>query len=131
MTLTLTQIANRAGDLSGELKAAYTALAECEAAEGDAERPYIVAKRATERARERLATLQAERETLAHEAHSAIMAKGEPVPLADESGPNVEVEVIGVIPPNAPPMIRLDPWAEGGATNGIDRAFEEATNPHD
>ena len=93
MTLTLTQITNRSGDLSGEIKAATTALNDCEAAEHEQNRLASIASQATDRARARLDELKAERADLAEQARDAILAKGEPPPLADETQ-NFPIEVV-------------------------------------
>lgn len=128
MSLTLTQITNRSGDLSGEIKAATTALNDCEAAEREQTRLASIASQATERARARLDELKAERADLAEQAREAILAKGEPPPPADEPARFTTEEI------NAPgfwnPPTDANDLADRLMANGeakLNQAYDEAT----
>lgn len=149
--LTRRQINDRLDCISGELKAAYAMQDECAADCAEKLRVWDIAQKALANAESKIDALQAERDRLADE--FALLAKGvgEPPPLAIEDGPAPEIVVIPsftdpevsyefqVKPERVPTLLERveegsrqpvsDNW--GGSTKGIDRAFEEATNPHD
>jgi hypothetical protein len=141
VTRTLNQLTERAGCLSGEIKAAKTALTECETAEAEQERLAGIARQATERARERLDALVAEREQVAEEAKQAILAKGETLATPHcpnhgrgiSSGPSGYVcdECGGDYELQPPPANFTSHYTEApnGADRGVNEAFEQATNP--
>lgn len=145
MTLTRTQMHERATSLSGELKAAREAQSECESSLQDRERIVTIAKQALERASTRVDDLLAERAQLAADMANAILQVGE-APLADEAAPAVEIEVAQMEPGTmVPHQLNCSIWLIGnhpcdcGANdpspfpnaifNGVDRAFDEATQP--
>lgn len=86
MKLTRSQMHERAGSLSGEIKAAREAQSECRRALGDQERLVTIAAQAVERADARVNELVAERAQLAADMADAILHVGE-APLADEAAP--------------------------------------------
>jgi hypothetical protein len=116
MTLTRTQMHERAGSLSGEIKAAREAQSECKRALEDQERLVTIAVQAVVRADARVEELLAERAELAQDMANAILQVGE-APVADEAAPNVPVEF---------PTLEQFPNA---IFNGVDRAFDEARQP--
>lgn len=129
MTLTRTQMHERATSLSGELKAAREAQSECENALQDRERIVTIAKQALERANTRVDDLLAERAQLAADMANAILQVGE-APLADEAAPAVDVEIVTEQPYYAD-FGKTDyesPLYANGAEQ-ISRAFDEATQP--
>jgi hypothetical protein len=146
MTLTRTQMHERAGSLSGEIKAAREAQSECRRALEDQERLVTIAVQAVVRADARVEELLAERAELAQDMAQAILQVGE-APVADEAAPNVPVEA-------APDLVRwrgsfemptayepTDSVTTSGTGsisadgfpnaifNGVDRAYDEATQP--
>ena len=114
MTLTRTQMHERATSLSGELKAAREAQGECVKALTDQERLVTIAAKAVERADARVLELMAERERLADDMAQAIRQVGEAL-VADETAPNVPVEFASPFP--------------NAIFNGIDDAYAKATQP--
>jgi vacuolar-type H+-ATPase subunit H len=92
MTLTRTQMHERAGSLSGEIKAAREAQSECKRALEDQERLVTIAVQAVVRADARVEELLAERAELAQDMAKAILQVGE-APVADEQAPNVPIEL--------------------------------------
>jgi len=114
MTLTRTQMHERAGSLSGELKAAREAQSECKRALEDQERLVTIAVQAVVRADARVDELLAERAELAQDMAKAILQVGE-APVADEAAPNVHVEFASPFP--------------NAIFNGIDEAYAKATQP--
>ena len=111
MTLTLNQCTERAGSLSGELKAARELHSVCAADLEAKEHAAALARQAVERAEANVARLIQERAELAEETKLAILAKGEPLDLGDD----------GISATNV--------FASSLYTNGISRALEEAQNP--
>lgn len=94
MNLTLTQSFHRTQTLSGELKAAESALADCEADANAKERIASIAAEAVTKAFVHLETLRHEREQLADHMAALVRKTGEPIeppPLA-ENGPEDRVE---------------------------------------
>jgi hypothetical protein len=142
MTLTRTQMHERATSLSGELKAAREAQSECIKALADQERLVTIAAKAVERADARVLELLTERELLADKMAEAIRQVGE-APVADEAAPVIEWETLPNGAPIDGPMItateaaaRPQPTYNGPGLefpnaifNGIDRAYDEATQP--
>lgn len=144
MTLTRTQMHERATSLSGELKAAREAQSECVKALQDQERLVTIAAKAVERADARVEELLAERAQLAADMANAILQVGE-APLADEAAPGVEVEMPlpvqianGVFQAEieGAHAFQLETQYQHAANrfpnaifNGVDRAFDEATQP--
>jgi chorismate mutase len=136
----------RATSLSGELKAAREAQGECVKALTDQERLVTIAAKAVERADARVLELLTERELLADKMAEAIRQVGE-APVADEAAPAVAFEVtdaidghkeIAWVPQADDPITRSDvPFADlhtpgpfpNAIFNGIDRAYDEATQP--
>ena len=123
MTLTRTQMHERATSLSGELKAAREAQSECESSLQDRERIVTIAKQALERASTRVDDLLAERAQLAADMANAILQVGE-APLADEAAPAVALQWSDDF--EVRPRDEIFPNA---IFNGVDRAFDEATQP--
>ena len=164
MTLTRTQMHERAGSLSGEIKAAREAQSECRRALEDQERLVTIAVQAVVRADARVEELLAERAELAQDMAQAILQVGE-APVADEAAPAVEVEpmtpetvfvngiggnlvctVCGgydqhkpecaaghIKPPEAwvdhSGLARRPGGFPNAIFNGVDRAYDEATQP--
>jgi hypothetical protein len=95
MTLTLTQAIERTKDLSGELKAARTAKADCAADVEAKDRMADIARKALTNAEEHEARLMVEREELADHIAALVRLTGDPPPLA-ENGPDDRVECIVV-----------------------------------
>ena len=125
MTLTRTQMHERATSLSGELKAAREAQSECIKALADQERLVTIAAKAVERADARVLELLTERELLADKMAEAIRQVGE-APVADEAAISVPIEFLPLeIAPQGQP---LEPFPNA-IFNGIDRAYDEATQP--
>ena len=118
MTLTLNQCTERAGSLSGELKAARELHSVCAADLEAKEHAATLARQAVEKAVAHVARLVQERAELAEETKLAILAKGEPLDLGDELAGTSTAEVLNVF---ASPLYTH--------TNGVDRAFDEATHP--
>lgn len=115
MKLTRTQMHERAGSLSGEIKAAREAQSECIKAHEDQKRLVDIAAQAVERADARVEELIAERAKLAEDMALAILNVGE-APTADEAAPNVPVEF-------------ATDYQSPLYANGVGRAFDEATQP--
>jgi len=129
MTLTRTQMHERATSLSGELKAAREAQSECVKALQDQERLVTIAAKAVERADARVEELLAERAQLAADMANAILQVGE-APLADEAAPAVEVEM--PLPVQIANGVFAADYQSPLYANGVDqisRAFDEATQP--
>lgn len=91
MKLTRSQMHERAGSLSGEIKAAREAQSECRRALEDQERLVTIAAQAVERADARVNELLTERAQLSTDMAEAILQVGE-APLAGEAAPAVAVE---------------------------------------
>ena len=133
MTLTRTQMHERAGSLSGEIKAAREAQSECRRALEDQERLVTIAVQAVVRADARVEELLAERAELAQDMANAILQVGE-APVADEAAPAVAFEVTDAIDGHKE-IAWVNPGGGGGGVfpnaifNGIDQAFNEATQP--
>ena len=142
MTLTRTQMHERTGSLSGEIKAAREAQSECRRALEDQERLVTIAAQAVERADARVEELLAERAQLAADMANAILQVGE-APLADEAAPVADFVMTGDEIAAQRQSFRdfAAQLAEARITasalgpfpnaifNGIDRAFDEATQP--
>lgn len=140
MTLTRTQMHERTGSLSGEIKAAREAQSECKRALEDQERLVTIAKQAVERADARVEELLAERAQLAADMANAILQVGE-APLADEAAPLESFEMTGVRADlrdvvaaeyevtETGDLGRLETKFPNAIFNGVDRAFDEATQP--
>lgn len=94
MNLTLTQSFHRTQTLSGELKAAESALTDCEADANAKERIASIAAEAVEKAKAHLEDLRLEREQLANHMAALVRKTGEPLELAPlaENGPEDRVE---------------------------------------
>lgn len=86
MNLTITQAIERTRDLSGELKAARTAKADCAADVEAKDRMASIARQALTNAEEHEARLMAEREELAEHIAALVLKTGEPLE-ADQDGP--------------------------------------------
>ncbi len=119
MKLTRSQMHERAGSLSGEIKAAREAQSECRRALEDQERLVTIAAQAAERADARVNELLTERAQLSADMAEAILKVGE-APLADEATPNVAVECA---------TDYQSPLYANGADEHVTRAFDEATQP--
>ena len=132
MTLTRTQMHERATSLSGELKAAREAQSECVKALQDQERLVTIAAKAVERADARVEELLAERAQLAADMANAILQVGE-APLADEAAPAVAFELPIEAQQAHDAIFGNEQYAPGpfpnAIFNGVDRAFDEATQP--
>lgn len=114
MKLTRSQMHERAGSLSGEIKAAREAQSECRRALEDQERLVTIAAQAVERADARVNELLTERAQLSADMAEAILQVGE-APSADETIQN-EISY-------------QSPLYANGADEHITRAFDEATQP--
>lgn len=79
MNLTLTQSFHRTQTLSGELKAAESALTDCEADAKAKERIASIAAEAVEKAKGHLETLRQEREELAEHMAALVRRTGEAI----------------------------------------------------
>lgn len=82
MNQTLSQAFERTKDLAGEIKAAVSVLADCEAKEAEQANLAEIAGKATVRAKERLDALYAERDTLADHMRELALKVGEPQPTS-------------------------------------------------
>lgn len=91
MNLTLSQAFERTKDLAGEIKGAASVLAECEAKEADDLRLAEISGKATDRARERLFALYAERAALAERMKDLVGQVGETA-AADDTPVKDDVE---------------------------------------
>lgn len=111
MTLTRNQMNERAGSLSGELKAARELHAQCEADQAAQDKLADIARQATEKALANIARLETERADLAEAMKQEILRVGEPT--ATE-------------PANA-----FDAFSRytNGDDSRVNTAFEDATNP--
>ena len=125
MTLTRSQMHDRVSSISGEIKAAREAQSECKRALEDQERLVTIAVQAVVRADARVDELLAERAELAQDMAKAILQVGE-APVADEAAISVPIEFLPLeIAPQGQP---LEPFPNA-IFNGVDRAFDEATQP--
>ena len=79
MNLTLTQSFHRTQSLSGELKAAESALTDCEADANAKARIASIAAEAVDKAKAHLETLRQEREELAEHMAALVRKTGEPL----------------------------------------------------
>lgn len=137
MGLTLKQCVDRAGDLSGELKAARELRAVCAADCEAKDHAAALAHHALTNADANIERLEAERAMVADTAHAHILAKGEPPPLADEDpAHNVPVEIVS----DAEVLVDANgyqpghPYFNGLSCSGeqrINDAFDRATHPQD
>jgi hypothetical protein len=93
MNLTITQAIERTKDLSGELKAARTAKADCAADVEAKDRMAEIARKALTNAEDHEARLMVEREELADHIAALVRLTGDPPPLAIEDGPTPEMIV--------------------------------------
>lgn len=128
MTLTLNQCTERAGSLSGELKAARELHSVCAADLEAKEHAATLARQAVEKAEANVARLVQERAELAEETKLAILAKGEPLDLGDD-GISVKDPlraIDGLTFKSGENVFESPLYAH---TNGIDKAFDEATHP--
>lgn len=98
MNLTITQAIERTKDLSGELKAARTALLDCAADVEAKDRMAEIARKALTNAEEHEARLMAERDELADHIAALVRKTGDTPPLA-ENGPDDQVECIETTTP--------------------------------
>lgn len=87
MNYTLTQSYHRTQTLSGELKAAESALADCEADARAKERIASIAAEAVEKAKGHLETLKAEREELADHMAALVRKTGDALELPEPESP--------------------------------------------
>lgn len=85
MNLTLTQSFHRTQTLSGELKAAESALTDCEADANAKARIASIAAEAVDKAKAHLETLRQEREELAEHMAALVRKTGEPIDLPDSN----------------------------------------------
>jgi hypothetical protein len=116
---------DRVSSISGEIKAAREAQSECKRALEDQERLVTIAVQAVVRADARVDELLAERAELAQDMAKAILQVGE-APVADEAAISVPIEFLPLeIAPQGQP---LEPFPNA-IFNGVDRAFDEATQP--
>jgi hypothetical protein len=123
----------RAGSLSGEIKAAREAQSECRRALEDQERLVTIAVQAVVRADARVEELLAERAELAQDMAQAILQVGE-APVADEAAPALTFEFVARNFADEPQTNVLaeafpDSTFPNAIFNGVDRAFDEATQP--
>ena len=87
MNLTLTQSFHRTQTLSGELKAAESALADCEADATAKERIASIAAEAVEKAKGHLEALRTEREQLADHMAALVRKTGDALELPESESP--------------------------------------------
>lgn len=87
MNLTLTQSYHRTQTLSGELKAAESALTDCEADATAKERIASIAAEAVEKAKGHLDALKQEREALAEHIAGLVRKVGDALELPEPSSP--------------------------------------------
>lgn len=114
MNLTLSQAFERTKDLAGEIKGAASVLAECEAKEADDLRLAEISGKATERARERLIALYAERDALAERMKDLVGQVGEaPATIAENANEAASV---------ADPFEVFAGFGHPAQTNGADPA---------
>ncbi len=149
MTLTRSQIHERLGSLSGEIKAAREMKRETEQALTDADKAVTLARQADEKSQAHIERLEAEARDLGHQ-YTESIAQLIAAPVADETAPNVTVEGLGGIDgalhlENHGHGLRIEgadfafdtPERHAAAfgnnhyTNGIADAFDRATEPHD
>jgi chorismate mutase len=131
--------------LSGEIKAAREAQSECKRALEDQERLVTIAVQAVVRADARVEELLAERAELAEDMAKAILQVGE-APVADEAAPAAEFAweqgaalnnvfgnnhyANGIFDEGMTALVDSAQRAtERASLNGIDRAYDEATQP--
>ena len=123
MTLTLNQCTERAGRLSGELKAARELRSICADDLVAKEREATLARQALENAEANITRLETERAELAEEAKLAILAKGEPL----------EVELPGgSVSEQSEAFAGENNFISPLYTNGearLNSVFDEATQP--
>lgn len=135
MKLTRSQMHERAGSLSGEIKAAREAQSECRRALEDQERLVTIAAQAVERADARVNELLTERAQLSVDMAEAILRVGE-APSTDETAVAPKC-VHGNLLAGPCEKCRLgegpDTSFPNHYTNGTDehvtRAFDEVTRP--
>ena len=136
MTLTRSQIHERLGSLSGEIKAAREMKRETEQALTDADKAVTLARQADEKAQAHIDRLEAEAKDLGQQYMSAV-DQLIAAPVADETAPNVPVEFApdykGMIEGTDfafdTPERHEEEFGNNHYTNGISDAFERATNP--
>lgn len=139
MTLTRSQIHERLGSLSGEIKAAREMKRETEQALTDADKAVTLARQADEKSQAHIERLEAEARDLGHQ-YTESIAQLIAAPVADETAPNVTVEGIGGFDLRAAfiegadfafdtPERHADAFGNNHYTNGIADAFDKATNP--
>lgn len=87
MNLTLTQSYHRTQTLSGELKAAESALTDCEADANAKERIASIAAEAVDKAKAHLEGLRKEREDLADHIAALVRKVGDPLELPEPASP--------------------------------------------
>lgn len=114
MSLTRNQIHERFRDLSGEIKAAHTAIADCAADCEAKDKMAEIARQALDKAKANLATLYEERARLAQAYSEQAMTVGE-----DRADEPERSSVFDEEPQNWPSHY----------TNGVRQALDEATNP--
>lgn len=87
MNLTITQAYHRTQNLGGEIKAAESALTDCEADAKAKERIASIAAEAVEKAKGHLETLRQEREELAEHMAALVRKTGEALELPEPESP--------------------------------------------
>lgn len=123
MTLTLTQAYHRTQDLGGLIKAAESALADCEADAAAKERIASIAVEAVDKAKAGLAALKQERAELAEHMKALVETVGEAVESADFGlEGSARADAFGFADFGHPAQNGLD-------TAAIDEAYDRAVNP--
>lgn len=94
LNLTLTQSYHRTQTLSGELKAAESALTDCEADANAKERIASIAAEAVDKAKAHLEGLRKEREDLADHMAALVRRTGDPLELPEPASPFWRAETV-------------------------------------
>lgn len=137
MNLTLTQSFHRTQDLSGEIKAAQSALADCEADHAAKERIASIAGEAVETAKANLARLEQEREDLAVHMAELVRCVGATTPEDRHTFEveHFEAEKAAVLAGEALPLAGYNSFVDFGhpLQNGddskVNAAYERAVTP--
>lgn len=130
MTLTLTQAVHRAQSLSGELKAAHSALTDCEADAAAKQRIASIAVEAVDNAKANIARLEQERAELAEHTAALILKSGEAIEQ-DDSARNADGTpyYAGATGQGAHFADFGHPAQNCLDTTAIDEAYDRAVNP--
>lgn len=118
MNLTLTQSFHRTQTLSGELKAAESALSDCEADANAKERIASIAAEAVEKAKAHLAALKQEREDLAEHMAALVRKTGDALELPEPESPFWRGDLQGA---------DFQAQALQNGAERVEQAFNEAT----